>query len=94
MIKKIKLFKKINIDFNKVIKMNLNHYILDQLFLISFKNRISNLVSLINNVFENINDFKSLKCLYLEHFDFDKNNTIKLDNLNIIHLRFCNNISR
>ena len=69
--------------------------------LFSFSNIENNLIYLdikfidyeINNeLFENINNFKILKNLYLENFNFHKNFTIKLNELKLLSIIFCKNI--
>jgi len=43
-------------------------------------------------LFENINNFKSLRFLYIENFDFDKEFIIKLNELKLLSIVSCDNI--
>ena len=46
-----------------------------------------------SELFENINDFKSLKYLYLCNFNFENNFIIKISNLKLLNCEKCNNIT-
>ena len=93
-IKKLSLFQDVTNRNNK--------YLFDTLF--SFKNIENNLVYLKINLksakmvvktsdsFENINNFKSLKYLYLNSFYFDKLLFLKLTSLELLSLETCINI--
>ena len=45
-----------------------------------------------NELFENINNFKSLRFLYIENFNFDKEFIIKLNDLKLLSIISCENI--
>ena len=79
-------------------------FFLDTLF--SFKNIENNLIylkiqfdyyslenTIDSNLFENINNFKSLKYLYIYSFNFDRIFTIKLNSLKILSFEGCDNIN-
>jgi hypothetical protein len=85
-------------DVNNTIKEN-DNYFFKTLF--SFNNIEKNLIYLKINVnhiklspsvFENINNFKSLRFLYIENFNFDKEFIIKLNDLKLLSIISCENI--
>ena len=55
---------------------------------LGFKSKIVN-----SELFEKINNLKVLKYLYLFYIDFDKNVSIKLNNLKIFYSFECKNLS-
>ena len=86
---------------NDIINKN-DKFLLDTLF--SFKNIENNMVYLKidlkwfykertnSDSFENVNNFKSLKYLYISSFDFDKIFVLKLANLKLLSIEKCRNI--
>jgi len=99
-IKKISLVQEEDIEEPKKENYNDNKIFFETLF--SFKNIENDLIYLKisfkkenileSNIFEKINNFKSLRYLYLKHFHFDKNLTIKLKNIEVLSCENCKNI--
>ena len=77
-IKKLNYLKELNIDFNKI---NYMHFI--------NQNKENNNCIL----FENINNFLSLKYLYLDSYNMHKNDKIELNNLEVLSFINCEYIN-
>ena len=100
-IKKLTLNIKYDIDYEEDILYENNKDFFETFF--SFNNIQNNLIYLnidfdeenylTSELFENINDFKSLKYLYICNFNFDNNFIIKIINLKLLYCEKCSNIT-